>query len=86
MDAERGMDKEEFLRRAHYLRGHLDAVVRMVEQGRDQGEVLRQMRAVRRAAEKLEVQCLLSHLATEDGVTGVGEVRKVIELYRLSQR
>ncbi len=80
------MDKEEFLRRVHYLRGHLDAVVRMVEEGRDQGEVLRQMRAVRRAAEKLEVQCLLSHLATDDGDTRVGEVRKVIELYRLSQR
>ena len=80
------IDSKEFLRRVNYLRGHLEAVVRMVEEDRDCGEVLRQMRAVRRASANLEVQCLLSHLVTGDGDTPVGEVRKVIELYRLSQR
>ncbi len=64
----------------HYLRGHLDGVARMVEEGRDCGEVLRQMRAVRRAAEKLEVQCLLSHLTGDGGEVQSGDVRKVIDL------
>ncbi len=83
MLTEQGVDREEFLRRVRYLRGHLDAVVRMVEEGRDCGEVLRQMRAVRRAAEKLEVQCLLAHMAARNGGT---DVRQVVELYRLVNR
>ncbi|MBI2166019.1 MAG: metal-sensitive transcriptional regulator [Chloroflexi bacterium] len=80
------MEREEFLRRVHYLRGHLEAVVRMVEEGRDCGEVVRQMRAVRRAAEKLEVQCLLAYLAAENGERPPRLVQGVLELYRLSHR
>lgn len=83
MPADQGMDKEDFLRRAHYMRGHLDAVVRMVREGQDCDEVLRQMRAVRRVAEKLEVQCLLAHLAA---CNGGADVRQVVELYRLANK
>ena len=75
------IDPDEFLKRVNYLRGHLEAVGRMVEDGRDPGEILRQMRAVRRTAEKLELQCLLSYLATD-----TGDIRKIIELYRLANR
>lgn len=75
------IDPVQFLRRVSYLRGHLEAVVRMVEEGRECGEVLRQMRAVRRAAKKLEIQCLLSHLSDDRG-----DIRKIVELYKLSNR
>lgn len=80
------LDQKEFLRRASYLRGHLEAVVRMVRDGQDATEILRQMRAVRRAAEKLEVQCLLSHLSAGDDDFQSGNLRKVVELYRLANR
>lgn len=80
------MEREEFLRRIQYIRGHLEAVGRMVEQDRDGREVLRQVRAVRRAAEKLEIQCLLSELTVNGGVGRIEDVRKVVELYRLSNR
>ncbi len=80
------MDHAAFLRRVHCLRGHLEAVVRMVDEMRDCGEVLRQVRAVRRAAEKLELQCLLSHLASEDEGIQPRAIQKVVELYRLANR
>ena len=51
----------------NYVHGHLDAVARMVDAGREYPEVPHQMRAVRRAAEKLEAHCLLSHLDAEFG-------------------
>ena len=77
---------KEFCRRVNYIHGHLDAVARMVGEGRDCAEVLHQMRAVRRAAEKLEANCLLAHLDAELGGLSPEAWRTLVSLYRRLNR
>ncbi len=73
---------KEFCRRVNYIQGHLDAVARMVGEGRDYTEVLHQMRAVRRATEKLEAHCLLSQLDAEKSGLSPEAWRTLTDLYR----
>lgn len=70
----------------NYIQGHLAAVARMVGKGRDYTEVLHQMRAVRRAAEKLQAHCLLSHLDAELGGLSPEAWRTLVSLYRRLNR
>lgn len=77
---------EDFQRRVNYIHGHLDAVARMIGEGRDHAEVLHQMRAVRRAAEKLEAHCLLSHLDAEPGGLSPEICRTLLSIYRRLNR
>lgn len=76
----------EFRRRVSYVRGHLDAVARMVEQGGEHAEVLRQMRAVRRGAEKLEAHCLMAYIGVDLKCLPPGSVKAITDLYRKVNR
>ena len=80
------LSRSEFRRRVNYMRGHLDAVARMVEQDAECSEVLRQMRAVRRAAEKLETYCLMSHIGANTTSLPPESVHAITDLYRKVNR
>lgn len=80
------LSRIEFGRRVSYLRGHLDAVARMVDQDAECAEVLRQMRAVRRASEKLEAYCLMSYIGADMKCLPPESVHAITNLYRKANR
>ena len=58
----------EFLNRLRRARGHLDTVVRMVEEGRDALDITQQMQAVIKALEKTKQMLILHHIDHHLGV------------------
>lgn len=80
------LSRAEFRRRVSYVRGHLDAVARMVDQGAECAEILRQMHAVRRASEKLETYCLMSYISLDLECLPPESVHAITDLYRKVNR
>ena len=76
--------KEEALKRFNYVQGHLDGVRRMVEEEKYCVDVIKQLFAVRRALEKLEVIFLDGHL-NSCVVDGIREGRQKEVLQELVQ-
>ncbi len=81
----RALTEAEALGRLRYIEGHLAAVRRMVEEGRNCLDVLEQSYAVRRALSKFEATLLTGHLRdyVVAGVRGGREEDVVTELLRL---
>lgn len=57
------VDKQDVLKRIHYIEGHLGGIGRMIEEDANCIDVLRQTYAVRKAIEKLEALLVENHLA-----------------------
>ena len=57
------VDKQDVLKRIHYIEGHLGGIGRMIEEDATCIDVLRQTYAVRKAIEKLEALFVENHLA-----------------------
>jgi DNA-binding FrmR family transcriptional regulator len=57
------VDKQDVLKRIHYIEGHLGGIGRMIEEDATCIDVLRQTYAVRKAIEKLETLLVEKHLA-----------------------
>lgn len=57
------VDKQDVLKRIHYIEGHLGGIGRMIEEDATCIDVLRQTYAVRRAIERLEVLLVENPLA-----------------------
>ena len=83
--------KKDALKRMNYIQGHLEGIRRMVEEEKYCVDILKQLFAVRRAAEKLETVLLEGHLNT-CVVSGVKDGREqqvlqeLMELYTLANR
>ena len=75
-----GVDKQEVLKRLHYIDGHLNGIRKMIEEDKYCVDILRQTYAVRKAIEKLEALILENHLHTcvPEGITS-GRADAVIE-------
>ncbi len=58
------VDKQDVLKRIHYIEGHLGGIRRMREEDATCIDVLRQTYAVRKAIEKLEALLVENHLAS----------------------
>jgi DNA-binding FrmR family transcriptional regulator len=58
------VDKQDVLKRIHYIEGHLGGIGRMIEEDATCIDVLRQTYAVRKAIEKLEALLVENHLAS----------------------
>lgn len=80
------LSRIEFQRRVRNLRGHMDAVARMVDQGAECAEVLRQMRAVRRASEKLEMYGLMAYINVDPRCLPPESVHAITDLYQKVNR
>lgn len=83
--------KADALKRLNYVQGHLEGIRRMVEEEKYCVDVLRQLFAVRRALEALEVRILEGHLNTcvLDGIRDGREkevLKELVDLYALSNR
>src|SRR5207245_4256752 len=59
-----GVDKQEVLKRLHYIDGHLNGIRKMIEEDKYCVDILRQTYAVRKAIEKLKAVMLENHLQT----------------------
>ena len=57
------VDKQDVLKRIHYIEGHLGGIRRMIEEDATCIDVLRQTYAVRKAIERLEALLVENHLA-----------------------
>lgn len=57
------IDKQDVLKRIHYIEGHLNGIGKMIEGDANCIDVLRQTYAVRKAIEKLETLLVEKHLA-----------------------
>lgn len=57
------IDKQDVLKRIHYIQGHLNGIRKMIERDANCIDVLRQTYAVRKAIERLEVLLVEDHLA-----------------------
>lgn len=57
------VDKQDVLKRIHYIEGHLGGIAKMIEGDANCIDVLRQTYAVRKAIERLEVLLVEDHLA-----------------------
>ena len=83
--------KEDAQKRLNYIQGHLEGIRRMVEEEKYCVDIMKQLYAVRRAAEKLEVVLLDGHLHTcvaqgmKDG-RGDEVIQELLDLYTLSNR
>lgn len=83
--------KEQALKRFNYLQGHLDGVRRMVEEEKYCVDIIKQLFAVRRAVEKLEVLLLGGHL-NSCAVDGIREGRQqevfqeLVDLYAIANK
>ena len=86
-----GETREDALKRLNYIQGHLEGVRRMVAEEQYCIDILKQLYAVRRAAEKLGALLLQDHLNT-CVVSGVRDGRErevlqeLVELYTLANR
>ena len=84
-----GETKDDAIKRLSYMQGHLEGVRRMVEDDKYCIDILKQLYAVRRAAEKLSAVLLQDHLGT-CVVSGVKDgreqevLRELAELYTLA--
>jgi DNA-binding FrmR family transcriptional regulator len=83
--------KEDAQKRINYIQGHLEGVRKMVEEEKYCVDIMKQLFAVRRAVEKLEVVLLDGHLHTcvADGMkNGHGDevIKELLDLYTLSNR
>ena len=84
-----GETKDDAIKRLSYRQGHLEGVRRMVEDDKYCVDILKQLYAVRRAAEKLGAVLLQDHLNT-CVVSGVKDgreqevLRELAELYTLA--
>ena len=84
-----GETKDDAIKRLSYMQGHLEGVRRMVEDDKYCVDILKQLYAVRRAAEKLSAVLLQDHLTT-CVVSGVKDgreqevLRELAELYTLA--
>ena len=84
-----GETKDDAIKRLSYMQGHLEGVRRMVEDDKYCVDILKQLYAVRRAAEKLGAVLLQDHLNT-CVVSGVKDgreqevLRELAELYTLA--
>ena len=86
-----GVTRDDAIKRLSYMQGHLEGVRRMVEEDKYCVDILKQLYAVRRAAEKLGALLLQDHLNT-CVVSGVRDGREqevlqeLVELYTLANR
>ena len=86
-----GATRDDAIKRLSYMQGHLEGVRRMVEEDKYCVDILKQLFAVRRAAEKLSTLLLQDHLNT-CVVSGVRDgreqevLRELVELYTLANR
>ena len=86
-----GATRDDAIKRLSYMQGHLEGVRRMVEEDKYCVDILKQLFAVRRAAEKLGTLLLQDHLNT-CVVSGVRDGREqevlheLVELYTLANR
>ncbi len=86
-----GATRDDAIKRLSYMQGHLEGVRRMVEEDKYCVDILKQLFAVRRAAEKLGTLLLQDHLNT-CVVSGVRDgreqevLRELVELYTLANR
>ena len=83
--------KEDAQKRLNYIQGHLEGIRRMVEEEKYCVDIMKQLYAVRRAAEKLEAVLLDGHLHTcvaESLKDGHGDevIQELLDLYTLSNR
>ncbi|MBI4336988.1 MAG: metal-sensitive transcriptional regulator [Chloroflexi bacterium] len=83
--------KQDALKRLSYVQGHLEGVRRMVDEEQYCVDVMKQLFAVRRALEKLELVLLDGHLNT-CVVEGIRDGRQnqvlqeLVDLYSLTTR
>ena len=86
-----GATRDDAIKRLSYMQGHLEGVRRMVEEDKYCVDILKQLFAVRRAAEKLGALLLQDHLNT-CVISGVRDGREqevlqeLVELYTLANR
>ncbi|WAM34630.1 metal-sensitive transcriptional regulator [Caldicellulosiruptor morganii] len=73
--------KEEILSRLKNIKGHIEGIIKMVEEEKECEEIMLQIAAVKKAIEKVGYYIIESH-ATEclSGVANKDEVRKVLNI------
>ncbi len=78
-------EKQDILKRLHYIEGHLNGIRKMIEEDKCCLDVLRQTYAVRKSIAKLEAILLENHLSTciHEGITSGGEEALIAELVQL---
>ena len=82
-------EKDDVLKRLHYIEGHLGGIRKMVEEDKYCVDVLRQTYAVRKAIEKLEALILEGHLhgCVPEGIKNGREeavIEELVQLYNLA--
>ena len=82
-------DRQQAIKRLHYIAGHLEGIRRMIEEEKDCGDIIEQTYAVRCAIEKMETLLLGQHLRScvvERLREGQEEqvVSELLELYELA--